>query len=149
MFELGMESVRNLQAFVTGMFGLDRFYEWLVDKEYDDSLPSDERDALASIRLVALEVTEGMRSPGELEMSTMALLKASVGSSVEDGADLTGEPYVRKTWLSYAWEMAKVDARAIVAAFPVSALLPTPAAWSVNVEASTPAGGVLDLEYAT
>ena len=80
MFELGMESVRNLQAFVTGMFGLDRFYEWLVDKEYDDSLPSDERDALASIRLVALEVTEGMRSPGELEMSTMALLKASVGS---------------------------------------------------------------------
>lgn len=144
MFELSTKSVENLRSFITGRLSLDGLYEWLVESEYDDTLSQDERDTLASIRLAALEATEGTCTPWQLEASTLGLLKASVGSHVEDGVDLTMKPYLRKVWYSYAWEESQVDALDIRAAFPSPAPLVTPAAYLIEAEASTPAGGVVE-----
>lgn len=144
MIELRRESVDVLRAFLLGELGLDQTYEWLVEAEYDMTLSDSERDALASLRLVALEAMEGTRIPEELHTSVLALLGAAVGSDLQYGVKVTVKPYLRTGWLLYAWDHGGVDVADAKAAFSAPPSSVVPLSYSVKGAASTPAGGVLE-----
>ena len=55
-----------LNQYVRGEISNSEIADWLSGAEYDDSLQTDERDILASIRLIVVEVKEGERNPEEI-----------------------------------------------------------------------------------
>ncbi len=55
-----------LQEYERGNLSNPELAEWLVRVEYDTSLQSEERDALAGLRLVVVEEAEGLRPKEEV-----------------------------------------------------------------------------------
>lgn len=76
--ELTTETRAELMRYVSGDLSNAELDDWLVGIEYDPELPQDERDALARIRLVLIEVREGLRNVSEVLEVVVGLL-ASYG----------------------------------------------------------------------
>lgn len=69
-----------LQRFTEGQMSRRDLAEWLVQTDYDTDVPVTERDALARIRLVVIEVDEGMRPASEIIERVAATLKGETDS---------------------------------------------------------------------
>lgn len=69
-----------LQRFTEGQMSRRDLAEWLVQTDYDTDVPVIERDALARIRLVVIEVDEGMRPASEIIERVAATLKGESDS---------------------------------------------------------------------
>jgi len=63
-----------LQLYRDGNFSNRDLAEWLVQMEYADDLPQDERDSLARLRLVVIEEAEGRRNAEEVVSAVADLL---------------------------------------------------------------------------
>jgi hypothetical protein len=72
--KLSPETSAQLQRYVQGELSKDQLDDWLTSAEYDPSLAQAERDALARIRLVAIEVEEGRRASTEILANVTSLL---------------------------------------------------------------------------
>lgn len=98
--ELTPETRTQLQRYVQGELSNDQLDDWLTGAEYDSTLPEDERDALAGIRLVLIEVEEGRRDRSEVLDAVAEVLASSTGEgqviAVRSGSDTSweGEPKV-------------------------------------------------------
>lgn len=76
--DLTQESREQLQRYVKGDLSNAELAEWLTAAEYDLELPQDERDALAQISLVLVEVEEGRRGTPEVLGLVAAVLASAV-----------------------------------------------------------------------
>jgi len=63
-----------LSRYVAGALSRDELAEWLTQAEYDEDLPVEERDELARIGLVVVEVAEGARPTEQILTSVESLL---------------------------------------------------------------------------
>ena len=79
--DLSPEARAELRRYVDGELSNAELADWLVGAEYDPALPQDERDALARIRLVVIEVDEGTRGPAE----TLDAVAEVLASATDDG----------------------------------------------------------------
>ena len=74
--QLDSETCRVLQRYVDGQLSNAELEEWLVQIEYDSDIAAEERDALAQVRLIAIEVGEGRRPPDSILESVAKVLAA-------------------------------------------------------------------------
>jgi len=65
---------RQLQRYVDGEISNAELDEWLTSLEYDDEASDADRETLAGIRLVLIEVQEERRNPDEVLASVLAVL---------------------------------------------------------------------------
>jgi len=65
-----------LQQYADGNLSNGDLAEWLVQAEYDSSVPQEERDALGQLRLVVVEEAEGRRDTDEI-LNTVAEMLAA------------------------------------------------------------------------
>jgi hypothetical protein len=79
--DLSPEARAELRRYVDGDLSNAELADWLVGAEYDPALPQDERDSLARIRLVVIEVDEGARDPSE----TLDAVAEVLASATDDG----------------------------------------------------------------
>ena len=77
--ELSPETKGQLQRYLDGNLSNAELAEWLAAAEYDLELPQDERDALAQISLVLVEVEEKRRGTPEI-LGAVAVVLASATS---------------------------------------------------------------------
>lgn len=73
---LSAEARWILQEYERGNLSNPELAEWLVRVEYDTSLQSEERDALAGLRLVVVEEAEGLRPKEEVLDAVAGILAA-------------------------------------------------------------------------
>ena len=78
---LSPETRAELKRYVQGELSNDQLDDWLTGAEYDPELSQAERDALAQIRLVVIEVEEGRRGPSEV-LNVVAEVLATEGKPV-------------------------------------------------------------------
>lgn len=78
--KLSAASTRPLQSYLNSRMDLNGLYEYLIGAEYNQALTSEERDALASIRALALDVVEERRSKSELDGAIRTLIKSPAPS---------------------------------------------------------------------
>lgn len=81
LVELTPETRAELRRYVSGDVSNAELDEWLVGAEYDPALRQDERDALARIRLVLIEVQEEGRNPDEV----LSVVAEVLASSTQEG----------------------------------------------------------------
>ena len=72
---LSERSSNLLNSYVLNKAEFASLWDWLAESEYDESLLKEERDTLASIRLVAIEVDEGLRATDELREAIRSVLR--------------------------------------------------------------------------
>jgi len=72
---LSERSLKLLNSYVAEEVTFENLWNWLAESEYDDTLAVEERDTLASIRLLAIEVDEGLRGPEELREAIRSALR--------------------------------------------------------------------------
>jgi hypothetical protein len=72
--------VSRLKRYLSATGTLQELYDFLISAEYDSALASTERDMLAGIRAVALDVSEGRRRKGELDRAIRSLFKSPATS---------------------------------------------------------------------
>ena len=72
--ELTTETRAELMRYKSGDLSNAELDDWLVGIEYDPELPQDERDALARIRLVMIEVREDFRDASEILEGVVGVL---------------------------------------------------------------------------
>ena len=72
--QLSGESDTMLRAYLDGQLGVGELAEWLTDREYDVDLPLNERDELAALALIVLEVQEQMREKDEILTTVVQML---------------------------------------------------------------------------
>lgn len=63
-----------LQQYVGGNVSNADLAEWLVQTEYDSSVPQDERDSMGQLRLVVIEEAEGSRDKDEVLTAVAEIL---------------------------------------------------------------------------
>lgn len=73
---LSAEATWILQEYERGNLSNPELAEWLVRVEYDTSLQSEERDALAGLRLVVVEEAEELRPKEEVLDAVAGILAA-------------------------------------------------------------------------
>lgn len=79
--QLTSETQAQLRRYVKGDLSNAELADWLAGAEYDDELAQSERDELARISLVLIEVQEGRRDPEQLLiLNAVADLLASTNS---------------------------------------------------------------------
>ena len=83
-----------LNQYVRGEISNSEIADWLSGAEYDDSLQTDERDILASIRLIVVEVKEGQRNPEEIVSMVTEVL--ALAQRVIVVADRSGSSTLRQ-----------------------------------------------------
>ncbi len=96
--DLSPEARAELRRYVDGDLSNAELGEWLVGAEYDGALPQDQRDALARIRLVVIEVEEGSRDPTEI-LDAVAQVLASAS---DDGRVVAMRTGSATTWAEQA-----------------------------------------------
>lgn len=64
--ELSPETKGQLLRYLDGNLSNAELSDWLAGAEYDSAIPQEERDALARISLVLVEVQEGRRRTSEI-----------------------------------------------------------------------------------
>lgn len=104
VIELTPDTSAELQRYLNGDLSNAELADWLVGAEYDLALRQDERDALARIRLVVIEVEEERRKSTEIldavaeVLASSALgkpviaLRSGSGTSWQGGTKLTATP---------------------------------------------------------
>lgn len=75
--ELTTETRSELMRYKSGDLSNAELDDWLVGIEYDPELSQDVRDVLARIRLVLIEVREGMRDVSEVLEIVVGVLALS------------------------------------------------------------------------
>ena len=80
---LSAKSLNLLNSFVLGEIGFNALWDQLAEAEYDESLPVEERDTLASIRLLTIEIDEGLREMDDLQQAIQSLLRIESTTSYE------------------------------------------------------------------
>ena len=81
--QLSHETNTVLRRYVEGSLSNAELAEWLVGAEYDDELPPAERDELAGIRLIVIEVEEDERPAEEiLKAVSTVLATAAEGEQI-------------------------------------------------------------------
>ncbi len=91
---LSDEPRRQLQRYVDGEISNAELDDWLTGVEYDEEVPETERDALAGIRLVVIEVDEGRRDPSEVLDAVAEVL----ASATDDGQIVAMRTGSATTW---------------------------------------------------
>lgn len=74
--QLNVEVCAMLQRYLDGELSNAELQEWLAQIEYDDDVSGEERDELARVRLIAVEVAEQRRPPDAVLESVAAALAA-------------------------------------------------------------------------
>lgn len=101
--ELTSETQAQLRRYVNGDLSNAELADWLAGAEYDPELPQPERDALARIGLVLIEVDEGRRKPAEVVDAVAAVLASStrqrtvIAWRTESATAWEGEPNLTAT----------------------------------------------------
>lgn len=72
--QLSPASTDILRRYASRAIDLRALSEWLVQVEYDDDLSPEERDALARIRLTAIEAAEGLCPEAEVVKDVSSML---------------------------------------------------------------------------
>ncbi len=81
--QLSHETKTVLKRYIDGSLSNAELTEWLVGAEYDDELPPAERDELAGVRLIVIEVEEGERPKEEvLKAVSTVLATAAEGEQI-------------------------------------------------------------------
>ncbi len=75
--QLSQDTRAVLQRYAKGQLSNKDLAEWLVQVEYDPDIPASERDELARLRLIVIEVSEGLRYAEHILEAAAALLAAS------------------------------------------------------------------------
>lgn len=75
--ELSSETRTVLKRYVDSEISNAELAEWLAQAEYDPDLSEEERNALARVRLVVIEVAEKRRKPPAILESVAEVLAAS------------------------------------------------------------------------
>lgn len=75
--DLALDTREQLQRYVRGDLSNTELADWLAAAEYDSGLPQAERDILAEISLVLIEVEEGRRDTAEVLEIVAAVLAAA------------------------------------------------------------------------
>ena len=91
---LSSETKAVLNQYRRGEISNSEIADWLSGAEYDDSLQTDERDILASIRLIVVEVKEGERNPEEIVSMVAEVLALAEENIVY--ADRSGSSTLRQ-----------------------------------------------------
>jgi hypothetical protein len=89
--QLTSETQTQLRRYVKGDLSNAELADWLAGAEYDNELPQSERDELARVSLVLIEIQEGRRERAQL-LNAVAELLASTTSgqpviAVRSGSD--------------------------------------------------------------
>ena len=92
--DLSPEARAELRRYVDGDLSNAELADWLVGAEYDPELPQDERDALARIRLVVIEVDEGTGDPAE----TLDAVAEVLAPATDDGQVVAMRTGSATTW---------------------------------------------------
>ncbi len=74
---LSQDSQSVLHRYVKGQLSNPELAEWLVQVEYDQDIPQDERDDLAQLRLIVTEAEEQIRPVEQILEKVAAMLVAS------------------------------------------------------------------------
>lgn len=89
-FTLG--TAQTLQCFVVGDMSVEEFEAWLVGVQDDESLLSDERAELATLRLLALEAGEDLRTETDVRFAAAAILATEEATTFVTSSNATAEP---------------------------------------------------------
>ena len=127
--------VEQLREYVSGSAALDTLYESLLDAEYDADLSSEDRDALAEIRGIALEVGDGTIERFELDSAIMTHLQMVTGSFLTGKGQVDMASGVQRLWYIYAWEAGTTTGLELLMSETEGG---TPAAVDSTVTASKP-----------
>ncbi len=79
--QVNSETRTMLRQYVEGRLSINELSEWLVQAEYDEDIPQDERDMLAGIRLIVIEACDGSRAKDEI----LGVVSAALAVSEPDG----------------------------------------------------------------
>lgn len=86
----------------------DALYEWLISAEYDETLDAGERNALAEIRGLALDVAENRLGRFVLEQCIMELIQTVIGAPVYGGRAIDLHHQLKSSWATYCWAESEV-----------------------------------------
>jgi len=93
--QVSVETLEQLQRYLDGEISNEDLAGWLTGMEYESSLAEAERDVLAGVRLVLIEVEEGRRDPDEvLARVAEALARSQPGKVIvaaRSGSNTTWE----------------------------------------------------------
>jgi len=75
--QLSPDTRAVLRQYVDGQISIRELAEWLVQMEYDLDVPEDERELVAQVRLIQIEVSEGFRPKDDILKGVAATLALS------------------------------------------------------------------------
>ena len=127
----------SLRRYIAGDLTFEQLYDHLLDAEYDSSLSSDDRDTLAEVRAVAMEVAEETADKFELEAAIVTLLQTTAGSLLCGAGHVDMSSGVQGIWYIYAWEAADT-VRSDLAVPAAAESKPTPALIDATVLTGKP-----------
>ena len=107
MLDLSHASILQFRQYVEGDLDLEGLYEWLLSAEYDESLSSHERNTLAQVRAVALDVADQRASEIELDNAIITLIQTLSGSELLGGASTDIGTGLNMSWFGVSWAMAE------------------------------------------
>ena len=127
----------SLRRYIAGDLTFEELYDNLLDAEYDSSLSSDDRDTLAEVRAVAMEVAEKTADKFELEAAIVTLLQTTAGSLLCGAGHVDMSSGIQGIWYIYAWEAADT-LRSDLAVPAAAESKPTPALIDATVLTGKP-----------
>ena len=86
---------------------MEEFYEWLLSGEYDESLSSHERNTLAEVRTVAMDVADQRANRTELDHAVITLVQTLSDSELLGGASTDIGTGMTMSWFGLSWAMAE------------------------------------------
>jgi len=96
----------SLRRYIAGDLTFEGLYGHLLDAEYDVALSADDRDTLAEIRAVAMEVADEAADRFELDAAIVTLLQTAAGSLLSGAGHVDMSSALQSLWYIYAWEAA-------------------------------------------
>lgn len=98
------ETRATLQQYADGNVSNRELAEWLVQTEYDSSVPQHERDTLGQLRLVVIEEAEGGRDQDDVLNAVAEILaREAPGQTI----------IVRRTGSATAWPQTPITATGV------------------------------------
>lgn len=104
---LSPETQAVLNQYLRGEISNSEIADWLTGAEYDESLSTEERDTLASIRLIVIEVKEGQREPGDIVSAVAELLALAQKAIIV--ADRSGSSTLRQEESEFSSSPSRVQ----------------------------------------
>ena len=92
--DLSPQARAELWRYVDGDLSNAELADWLVRAEYDAAMPQDQRDALARIRLVVIEVDEGRRDATKIPKT----ISEGLAPATDDGQVIAMRTGSATTW---------------------------------------------------